>query len=326
MAQIIVTTTTEEEGEQSTRFQTYVNYLTAIDNYLTSQYPEPRNLIEVIAESPSFQKIQGGRCSDQQGVQRLLRNAWFTEIQMHISALHQELVPYSNHWIPVQLYYGVYLAVRAYFSCTGQQVGEHHATTLRRVSNDIANRPALFPYPWKVLCTGDQYGTGANYLNLPPSTQIGQVSSLTSGKRVSFWDSYVMLLRTTRMRQVERAVDEWKKKEGRKRITRPNRETVVSRIPPTSMFDALYRLRIRSNYADADSFLLSLDDVGKAMEFNQSIRSICWWTMLLLETLSARYIGKGKFNNIVAGFLKHDIGNQSEQLVQRRWTAISSVL
>jgi hypothetical protein len=128
------------------------------------------------------------------------------------------------------------------------------------------------------------------------------------------------------MRQVERAVDEWKKKEGRKRITRPNRETVVSRIPPTSMFDALYRLRIRSNYADADSFLLSLDDVGKAMEFNQSIRSICWWTMLLLETLSARYIGKGKFNNIVAGFLKHDIGNQSEQLVQRRWTAISSVL
>lgn len=245
---------------------------------------------------------------------------------MCISAPHEELIPYANHWVPVQLYYSVYLAARAYFSCQGQQVGENHAKTLHTLSNEIQNRQALFPHPWKVLCTGDPDGDRIDYINLPPSAKISSVSSLTNGRHAPFWDSYAMLLRTTRRRQLKRAVDDWKRKHVKKRILRRDREKVVSGVPPTSLFDALYRLRIRSNYADADSFLLSLDDVGKAKEFNQSICSICWWTLLLIETLNARYLGKPKFGAIVDGFLKHEGGTRSEQLIQRRWAAISEML
>jgi hypothetical protein len=71
----------------------------------------------------------------------------------------------------------VYLNVRAFFEAAGMTIGTHHATTLRAIGSEIKSRPDLFPYPWKLLCTGAG-GAQCCYLNLPVGVTIDRVSNL----------------------------------------------------------------------------------------------------------------------------------------------------
>ena len=111
-----------------------------------------------------------------------------------------------------------------------------------------------------------------------------------------------------------------------KKIGAGDRKQITERLPPTSLFDALYRLHIRSNYADADSFLLTLDNESDAIRFDRALWGICWNTLLVLETQVARYVGKGVFGEVVEEFLGHDRGGFAEGLVWKRWRVIRELL
>jgi hypothetical protein len=317
---------TDEEEEQAARFRTYVNYLWALRLYLAETYADPCDLVREVVKSDAFRSIRGGRCGDYSMVEQCFRNAWFTEIQLHISAKDDELVPYCNHWAPVQLYYALYLAWRGFFAVCGRDVGKHHTTTLRTISSDIYSRPALFPHPWRTLCDGDPADDSLHYLNLPSGVTVERVSSLTSASRAPFWDSYTMFLRTTRERQIKQQIQEWKHSRKRKRIRAEERKALVDGISATSLFDGLYRLRIRSNYSDADSFLLSLEFAGDAREFNVGMRKLSWYTLLLIELLAAGYLGRRGFSDVVDSFDRYDLGGYSQDLVKRRWEIIDEAL
>ena len=122
----------------------------------------------------------------------------------------------------------------------------------------IKLRPTLFPQPWRLLYTGAPRLPTISYLNLPSSVTIKQVSTLSNPCLQSFWDFYALFLRTTRERQGENAIAEWKKDNRRKTIPKKKRDEILAKLSPTSLFHALYRLRLRSNYSDAESFLASL--------------------------------------------------------------------
>jgi hypothetical protein len=205
----------------------------------------------------------------------------------------------------------------------GMTVGKHHATTLRAIGGEIKSRPALFPYPWKLLCVGAG-GAQCSYLNCPPDITIDRVSSLRVDAPV--WDSIGMLLRTTRDRQIERAAEEWKRKQRKKRISGSTKCALAANLPPTSVFDAMYRLRIRSNYEDADAFLMTLSSQGEALAFSKAVRRLCWYSMLVLETIIAKYIGRAAFGQCVLDFSARDIARHSESLVKRRWKDIAAHL
>jgi hypothetical protein len=230
---------------------------------------------------------------------------------MFIGAGNPSVVAYTNHWTPVQMYYAVYLALRALFEAARMTVGEQHAKTLHAIGGEIKSRPALFPYPWKLLCVG----AGARqceYLHLPTGVTIDPVSSLRFDAPT--WDSIGMLLRTTRDRQIERVTDVWKRENKRQRIAASTKRMLAMKLPPTSLFDAMYRLRIRSNYEDADAFLTALPSDGEAITFSKAMRRVCWFTMLLLETLTAKYIGRAAFGQCVSSFEARDIGRCSNCL------------
>ena len=231
-----------------------------------------RYVFENIVNSRSFRRIQAGRCMQPQLVCRLLRNAWLTEIQLGLPSRYSELVSYSNHWAPVQLYYSIYLAIRAFFLAGNRNVREDYTTTLRTISRDVFSRPELFPLPWKILCTGDPSLANIEYLNLSERIQIQPVSSLTSGDHVNYWDSYGLFLKTTRDRQIDKSIKDWKKTEKRKTIRAGERADLVARLSPTSFFHCIYRLRIRSNYSDVESFLVSIERSDDSDKFNGSLR------------------------------------------------------
>ena len=315
---------TKEEKNQSVRFRTYVNYFAALSQYLESTYASPGELVSRITENTTFEKIQGGKCANPSLLKKLLWNSWFTELQLHISAPPNELIPYNNHWAPVQLYYTLYLAIRAYFISSGQNVSNKHASTLTTINNEIHNRSYLFPDPWRIQCSGDFQKRSITYSNLPANIQIQSISSLSQSENVEFHDSFCMFLRTTRKRQIKNKIVQWKSDNNRKRIKSTERLQLTNNVSPTSIFDAIYRLRIRSNYQDADSILLTLDLPNIAKQYNYGLRSVSWYSLLALETIIAKYLGRKYYEQIVKEFICYDLGKVSENLVQKRWGIIEN--
>jgi hypothetical protein len=316
---------TDEEVEQGIRFRTYLNYLTCISDFLGDVYSDPARLVKPVIESRSFQSIQRRPCADTERPAKLFRNAWFTEIQMSISAQYEEFVSYSNHWIPVQAYYASYLALRGFFAASGQEVSREHSANLKAIGEEIQRRPSLFPWPWSVVCVGNPEDSSLQFRNLPNGVTILPISSLSASWRVEFWNSYALFLKTTRHRQLEKQCVDWKLDHRRKRVSSSVKQQFIRNLPPTTIFNCLYRLRLRSNYADADSFLLSVHESDEATSFHSSVRKIGWSTLLVLELLTARYLGKGEFESIVDSFRRYDTRNVSDDLIGVRWGTVRTL-
>ncbi len=307
----------DEDVQHALRFRTYLNYLEIISNFLEPCESNPKKLIKNVIKSKTFCDIQGGRCTDFNKLGKLLRNCWLTEIQLNLT--FEDYVSYSNHWAPVQVYYATYLALRAFYVSMGITISHEHSTTLKNIGEDIKRRPELFPRPWKVICIGDPKNE-IEILNHPEGTEFKKSSALNSN--LDIWSSYRTFLKTTRERQLEKICDDWKRSKHKKRISEAQRLTLVNNLAPTSFFNVLYRLRLRSNYEDADSFLVSIQETDEALRFNKALKKISWCTLFTLETLIARYIKKTKFEEIVHSFQKHEKIKLSEELVGKRMELI----
>jgi len=315
----------QPDSYESKRFITYFNYIVGLAIHLDQEYHDPNDLITLLTQSKSFNQIKRSKGSLVSETQKLLRHAWFTEIQFSEMSNDADFLRYANHWSPVQLYYAVYLAIRALFAASRRKVGETHQATLNQIPNDIKNKPDLFPSPWKVTCIGDSEKKTEEYLNLPKDVTIDRGHSpLKSPANTYFWDSYCQLLRTTRQRKVDVAVSKWKKGSKNTRIPPAERLSIVTKMPSTTIFDFLYRLRIRSNYEDADSFLMSYQSDSDAHNFHWALGKICWYTMLIIETVIRKYIGEHCFVRAVTDFTNRVTVENSP--IEKRWTLLSVTL
>jgi hypothetical protein len=94
-------TITQEEAT----FRTYLNYLVAWARYIEEEYPEKSDLVKAVFNLRGVQRIKRNKGFDSEKLFKLLRNAWFTEIQLLLNGGDAEFMRYSNHWAPVQAYY-----------------------------------------------------------------------------------------------------------------------------------------------------------------------------------------------------------------------------
>lgn len=327
---MIIEVPSQEELDQTNRFRTYYNYVCSIAGFLPEKKQDSSSFMRGVVSSHSFNGIQERKSFDCKRLEKLFRNAWFTEIQLGITRQQEEFAIYSNHWAPVQLYYCLYLAIRCLFIAMGREdTGGEHSANLSAITNEIKLRPDLFPYPWRILCIGDPEKKEESYLSLPTEVKIQRISSLTAYSKITFWDSFALFLKTTRERQVEKKCEGWKRKNKKKRINPKIKKDLIDNLGPTSFFHAIYRLRLRSNYEDADSFLLGLQGDFDAIEFNRSIRKINWFSLLFLELITAKYIGKKNFHGIVGRFNlrknSDDNAKAADNAVKVRWGILSSI-
>jgi len=311
---------TEEDLLNQNKFKVYLNYLKSISNLLDHSYFTETRYLEEIIFSKTFKDIKS-KNTDIGKITKLLRNSWLTEIQLNFTKDHPEFMAYSNHWACVQLYYSVYLSLRALSVAMNKQEpgAHHHAATLREISQDIYNRPNLFPYPWRVICAGDP--NKPNFIYLPQNVLISPISPLVSNPK--FWDSYSTFLKTTRKRQLESKRKDWLNKNKRKNLSKEARKEITTKMPPTTFFDCLYRLRTRANYQDAELFLMAIEIEEWAKTFNYSLRNIANHTLLIIELLIMRYMGKQNFVKIVSDFLKYE--KHSNRAVAERWKLLNTL-
>lgn len=292
----------------------YLNYVRYASQIADSV--EPDAAARAVAQTRNFKRIQAKHDIDRPKIGRLLRNAWFTEMQLDAATEFPGFSAAANHWAPIQVYYVVYLVGRAYLEVIGHQASHDHRSTLAALSNDIRMRSRLYNPPFNAVCLGHPDIGKVQYLGVPEGTELGTYSALSTN--LDPWASYAALLRTTRERMLDESIAKWKERNGRRRILAPEKDDLVRALDPTTIFHVLFRLRHRSNYADADDFISALGDSQAAEAYNSALRRICWGLLLGLEMLIARYLGKGSYQDLVERFQRQASRHRAEHLVAAR--------
>ena len=329
---ITITVPSDRELEIARRFTVTFNYLLSLYHFLGNTYGRGPDLYPGIGAALSrhrpFLQLQRKHDVAADSVNRHLELAWVSEIELSLPAMigGDAAFRYTNAWAPVHAYYASYMLLQAWFDVNGMTgLADDHTATLRSIATQIRERN-LFPAPWSTLATGNALGGTCAYVHEPTpgacaakvqvlSTPIGLPGAYSDDE---FWARFGTWLRTTREARLEVKEGEWKRKRTRRRIDPAVRRQFGESLHPTSLFDCLWRLRIRSNYRSVETFLARFVADGDAKRFHEAVVRLTRANMFLLECYVARVVGTSDYQTMVDRFLKQDKNGLAAMTVGRR--------
>jgi hypothetical protein len=318
---------TKEEEERSHRFTVHRNYLGSIELFLGALYghgdDQARGLIDAQRALPAFGRIQRRPIADAAELRRLLAISWASETQLRLGDLVGDaFLRYSNAWAPVQAYYAVYMSIHAYLVTAGMGgLIDDHTSTLRTVASHLVDR-GLLPHPFDVTCSGCPE-LGTRQINgTPANANINDKFENLAGPTINdFYPRFAKMLETTRDNRLARGRKEWLSRSTRKNMPRTEKVALAGRLHATSVFDYLWRLRIRSNYGDVSAFLMSGVEDRSHGAFHSGLVSLTSSLCLLLQSLIAQRTGPQLYADALDEFTSGggiDLGDPVEFLRSRR--------
>lgn len=325
----------DREDELVRRFRVTLNYLQDLSNFLRHSYGPPKQVYDGLATAlgshRAYLRLQRRHAGSDTliQIQRHLEIAWVAELVLQMPAIVGEgrAFKVTNAWAPVHSYYAVNMALQAWFDANGMSgLNDDHTATLRSIAAQIKDR-TLFPPPWSLLCDGNPFVSGGcSYLNEPISgwcsTKI-EVLSVPVGRRGVFSeaDFYARLgtwLRTTREARLRNREEEWKQKNNRSKMDSKLRKRYAATLHPTSLFDCLWRMRIRSNYRSVETYLVKFVSDEDAKLYHRALVATTQATLCLLECYVARVIGAEAYKRMADDFVDQDRHGLAGQTVGRR--------
>lgn len=313
----------EHEDELIRRFRVTLNYLVSVQYFLAHRYGHGNNLYPGLTAAlnahPAFIKLHKRSLNDNEHdrIQRHLEIAWVTELVLRMPAAlgSGRALQVTNAWAPVHAYYSVNMTLQAWFDANGM-VGltDDHTATLRSISNQIRDRH-LFPAPWSLLCNGNPHKSGGcNYVHEPsPGACSGKIEPLSiptpfvgAGDEDDFFRRLGMWLRTTREARLKASEAAWKAKHKRTKIDPKERKRAYEKLHGTSLFDCLWRLRIRSNYRSVETYLVRHVSDSDALVFHRSLVFVTRATLCLIESYVSRMVGAERYEQLANAFLAND--------------------
>lgn len=252
-------------SDEEMTFHTFRGYLEAVCAWATATHPHPDGMVAGVSDSvkalpwrskPPLAKGFSPRA------RQILRNAWATEVLLNAPRTlgGSDLVSFANLWAPVQAYYAVFSAFTALAHVLTQNPPQTHSRLLTWAATAAAGPLSPFVTPWTARVGGppgawtyDGFGPG------PLDLKISNLKAVYAGNAPSL---LAMALRTTRRDQIAEHREGWIRaqpptKAGTKRTTLATTALVANatRMRSTTLFDLLWRLRMRSNYKEGDAFL-----------------------------------------------------------------------
>jgi hypothetical protein len=283
-------------------FHTFRGYLAAVCNWTRALYPHADGPLAGVAEAvnarPWRARTRAGRTLTARGAE-ILRNGWATEVLLNSPRVlgGDDLVAFANLWAPVQAYYAVFEAFSALaMTATGSRPPKTHAALLTWAATQVAHPASPFVVPWTARVGGPP---GAwTFVGFDVATLDHRISNLTSPHAANAPSLLALALRTTRRDQIDEHRDGWRK--GLKTATgapRKNLPTAVlianaTAMRPTTLFDLLWRLRVRSNYKEGDSLLSGALGPADAATFHAALADIVAATLLTTEIYLVHLVGK----------------------------------
>jgi len=309
--------------DHNARYWAYAHYLIAFSRLLSQEYPSDSALGLTIANSSGFQKLtQSTIPINQNALSQALRHAWFTELLLNEKIKYPNLLPFAIPWSMVETYYAVHAGLRSYFLATGRIDLLTHESALQTISSDICNYKNRFPSPWNCALSGDVNVSPLFVGNI--ANPITLRSPLYSPYNNDLWQHYGLFLKTTRNRQIERRVQIWKKQNHTGRISKVQRQQIAKNLQPTTIFNALYRIRSRANYQDIDSFTFCNASKVDFIELQGAMNQIVYHTLFIFEMMIARIVRKKVFEDMINEFINTNLGQTASNTIVKRWSFIKA--
>ena len=327
MPEITFRVPTEEEEDRSRRFTVHKNYLSSLQLFLSVLYGSGDalylGLLESQRELPSFIRINRRRINNERELRRLLNISWASELQLRLAEVGGDaFLRYSNAWAPVQAYYAVYMSIQAWLTTIGMSgLLDDHTRTLRTAVSHLVGR-GLLPHPWNVTCRGLPEPGEREMAGIPAGVDANlHFEALANPDLDHFYPRLATMLATTRDLRLERLRKEWLRQMKRQRMPATEKRSMARRLHPTTVFDYLWRLRIRANYGDVSAFLMSGVDDSAHARFHGGLVTLASATCLLLQSLIVAQVGTRIYASAVDDFTEGggvDLGDPSAFLRARR--------
>lgn len=332
MAVISLRLPTDEEQELRRRFVVNQNYLRALANFLEYRYGAAedmyRGIANRLAAHPPYLQTQRSKSPVPDDVRRFLTLAWVSEAQLHLPLYlgSSSTMAFTNAWAPVHAYYATFGGLQAWFGANGLTgTADDHSASLRTIANMLHQRH-LFPEPWCLLAIGCPMRGEKKFLGAPAGARTDlRVEVLSKpapfGHDGLFWSRYGIWLGSTRRGRLEAREAEWKRRHKRARIPPKERDRIAAGLSPTSLFDCLWRLRVRANYGNVDPYLVALIDEQEHAAFLQSLAAVVRATLAIIELYLIRRIGAPAFRDLAEDFVASDGAGISKMTLQARVAA-----
>lgn len=324
-------------GNPAASFATHSNYLRAaamiagFDTLVPNDLQILTNLAQSCQASAMYQGLALHQQVDLQELRRSLNNAWASELVLGIPGRFtsaDSVIRLANNWGVVQFYYVLYHVTQAYHIATGNPKPTNHPATQRIFTSTWGRTGTLSP--WNL--TNDVNG----YDQFPANWQVDMtINPFTPCTPASCWDVFAMALRTTRRDSLKGAyMNERKEKTSQKRkawntdeearlakakkarkkrvfkisnLTASERAAVNKRVRAHSLIDYAYRLRIKTNYEDADMFAEGPPNMTASGRVNRDIVRLAAASLLVAELHIARLIGGPAFAAIADAWLQSQV-------------------
>lgn len=260
-----------------------------------------------------FNKIQvKNSCFDLNQCKKLLWNSWSTEYALNINAGEyvNDYYRVAMHWHFPQAYYSVYLAMTAFHETQGT-ANDQHEKSIKIFSESVKHGH----YPNAISFYADGGHDKFEYHNLESYKTTGKnFNPLSRIKDLS--DAQCQIASFLKSTREKNAKDKRKRSEvsnsknkffqsskGQlvKNFKAKHWDKIYESIPQTSLLNIMYRLRIKANYHDIETFLNAEIDFPS---FHKYLCSIVAYLNMVHEAYILKAIGKKEYENILMGFKK----------------------
>lgn len=301
---LVLQVKTEEDFQKAIPSIVYFNHFKAIALHL-SDCSDRTNLKAVTfynglkCNNPSF---------DPKKCRQLFWNSWSTEHAFLFPKrlANHEYYKYSLQWGFPQAYYSVYLNMIA-FRETQEPTSDNHEKAIKVFGNSVKDGH----YP-KAICF---YATGLYeefaYHNLSEFNNsfkdFNGVAAVGDLKQAH--QQMANFLKSTRERNAKDKRDRLERDNSREFLSKSGHflkvfrkkhwDRIYGKIPVTTILNILYRLRIKANYRDIETFL----NADIAFEpFHSNIALIVDYLNFLHEAYFAKAVGTETYEYILNGF------------------------
>jgi hypothetical protein len=244
-------------------------------------------------------------------VKKLLWNSWSTEYAYKIGEKidNEEYYKFSLHWNFPQAYYSAYLSMTAFHETQGI-ANDQHEKSIKLFGNSVKDKH--YPNAISFFTTGSKdefnYSGLSSFKGFPKdNSSLTKIDCLEDAEL-----QIATFLKTTRKQNANDKRERFQKqkdkrflnakKEFRKNFNKSHWDIIFSTIPVTSAFNLLYRLRIKANYRDIETFINADIDFKS---FHSSLGELINYLNFIHEAYIAKTIGLKEYENILRKFPSH---------------------
>lgn len=252
-----------------------------------------------------------------------LRRAWGTELIFEsTSKFGSEVMRLANSWGTVQAYYILYGATQSVLVSEGKTRPTSHEPTQKQYVDLWPNRPTIAVPPWS-LAAGHpamKVGNSDGMIGGPDRELNLKLHPWSDWQEYQSWDICAQALISTRNKRIEEALTRkrkekaaqrrkaWKAEEEERRskglpvriaptgkksnLTKQEKESITQNARMITIFDYVYRLRIKANYDAADDFWEGPKTDSEAIRFAHDLVLLSSANMLVNEARVAQNVGK----------------------------------